>query len=255
MYNIRADPELGVSKIAIRRIPCACSGCLDRLKLPIDERYIGTCTECKYYPVFLGTNDWKTIELQPKDGCPEKELEEAKTIVLDAMTESTAREIEIGQIGAFSTEDPTYEGFYLVEWLSEPFEAQEDDFLSEYDPPMFVPKGEYLAKAKYLDIVPRAPNWWTPIDQTVTVRLQQVLVPNIQLLGHSSSNTFPRTCSRRVQNEALRLGSKKLSSEDRNRIMQQILCCSVLDFEERQEMGDGDESDYFSDNDSFNGDE
>ena len=31
MYNFRADPNLGIGKIAIRRILCACDGCLDQL--------------------------------------------------------------------------------------------------------------------------------------------------------------------------------------------------------------------------------
>ena len=31
MYNFRTDPDLGIGKIAIRRIPCACDGCLDQL--------------------------------------------------------------------------------------------------------------------------------------------------------------------------------------------------------------------------------
>ena len=243
MYNICADLELGVGKIAVCRIPCACNGCLSQLKLPIYKRYVGACTECKYHSVFFWTNNWRLIELQPKESCPDKELEEVKTIVLDAMTESTEREIEIGNIGSFSTEDPTYEGFYLVEWLSEPFKAEEDHFLSEYDPPMFVKKGECLAHAKYLDIVPRAANWWTPIDQTVTVRLQQVLLLKIQLLEQSNSNAFPRTCSQRVQNEAIRLGAKKLSDEDRQNIIHQILFRSVLDFEEHQEINKGYESD------------
>jgi len=31
MYNFRADPDLGIGKIAIRRIYCACDGCMDQL--------------------------------------------------------------------------------------------------------------------------------------------------------------------------------------------------------------------------------
>ena len=31
MYNFRVDPDLGIGKIDIRRIPCACDGCLEQL--------------------------------------------------------------------------------------------------------------------------------------------------------------------------------------------------------------------------------
>ena len=187
------------------------------------------------------------MDLAARNDCPNEDLEEAKMIILESMTKNAVSELEIGNVGAFSTQDPTYEGFYLVEWTSTPFESPEDQFLHEYDPPMFVKKGDLLATAKYLDIVPRAPNWWCPVDQTVTVRLQQVLVAKIQLEEHSNSNSLPRTCHR---NEAIRLGSKKLSTKDRDAIMHQILMRSVLDFEEREDAEDGVE-----DNDGSSSDE
>ena len=31
MYNIRADPDLGMGKIALRRIPCMCHACAEQL--------------------------------------------------------------------------------------------------------------------------------------------------------------------------------------------------------------------------------
>ena len=36
-YNYRADPDLGLGWIAVRRIPCACKACIDQLKLPWDH--------------------------------------------------------------------------------------------------------------------------------------------------------------------------------------------------------------------------
>ena len=38
MYNIRYDLELGVGKAAARRIPCACSFCIEQLYLPWDKK-------------------------------------------------------------------------------------------------------------------------------------------------------------------------------------------------------------------------
>ena len=34
MYNFRCDPDLGIGKVACRRIICACLPCLEILKLP-----------------------------------------------------------------------------------------------------------------------------------------------------------------------------------------------------------------------------
>ena len=34
MYYIRCDPCIGVSKAAIRRIPCACNVCIEYIELP-----------------------------------------------------------------------------------------------------------------------------------------------------------------------------------------------------------------------------
>ena len=126
--------------------------------------------------------------------------------------------------------------------------------LSDYDPPMFVKKGDLLAEATYLDIVPRAPDWWCPINQTVTVRVQQVLAGSVQLMDHSSSNQLPRTCNR---SEAIQKGSKKLCLEDREKILHEILVRSVLDFEEGEEGESEAESDgeLLSDDDSDLSDE
>ena len=37
MYNIRCDPDLGVGKAAVRRIPCACLFCIEQLNLSWDK--------------------------------------------------------------------------------------------------------------------------------------------------------------------------------------------------------------------------
>ena len=37
MYNIRCDPDLGVGKAAVRRIPCTYNSCIKQLELPWDK--------------------------------------------------------------------------------------------------------------------------------------------------------------------------------------------------------------------------
>ena len=55
----------------MRRFPCFCKPCLDKMKEPIELRYTGTNNNCEYRDIFNksdGTsyNDWKLIKLSPK---------------------------------------------------------------------------------------------------------------------------------------------------------------------------------------------
>ena len=70
MYNIRCDPDLGVGKAAVRRIPCACLFCIEQLNLPWDknkedtnQRRYGINKECLNWNIFEGLNDWNIITL------------------------------------------------------------------------------------------------------------------------------------------------------------------------------------------------
>ena len=46
-YCFQADPDLGI-KIAARRFFCNCSGCNQKLQLPVKVRYLGIGSECQY---------------------------------------------------------------------------------------------------------------------------------------------------------------------------------------------------------------
>ena len=63
-YHIRCDPDLGEGFCAMRRIPCACSGCVEQLskpRLPNLEktqqlRYVIEPETCKYSSILRGYN-------------------------------------------------------------------------------------------------------------------------------------------------------------------------------------------------------
>ena len=94
MYNIQADPRLGVGKVAVRRIPCGCMGCYNRLSLPWDnqlspdkqERY-AEHDDCEFHSVFGRMNDWRIITLESSN-VDEEEIEEANKIILDGFAEN-----------------------------------------------------------------------------------------------------------------------------------------------------------------------
>jgi hypothetical protein len=129
-YNVRADWELGLAFVAMRRIPCACEACGEQLKQPWDAklerkdqpRYSKGNKKCELWPIFEGLNDWHIVELSrvpAKLAALEKlaqdNLFEAKDTILNGIAEDMAEGIKDGKIGAFSMEDEETSGYYLVQ--------------------------------------------------------------------------------------------------------------------------------------------
>jgi hypothetical protein len=85
---------------------------------------------------------------------------EAQNLFLDAMAQQTQSDIVVGSVGAFATEDPDADDYYLVEWVDKPKTLNEDLVLDEYDPPIVLKRGERVVKAKYYNKVPRAMKWY-----------------------------------------------------------------------------------------------
>jgi hypothetical protein len=121
-YNIRVERDLGVGMAAFQRMPCACDGCINQLDLKhVGARYASSIT-CKYWDIFEGLNDWKIIKLIPVGSENfEDDLDEAKQMVLHGIATEAAEQIKIGEIGCFLTNDPDSDGYYVVEWTSEPY--------------------------------------------------------------------------------------------------------------------------------------
>ena len=221
MYHLIADPELGLGRVAVRRIPCGCDGCYKHLKKPIADRY-KPHKDCKDYLLYEGLNDWHILTLGPKTPGAAEQVEEAKVIVVQGTTEEVGKHIKKGSIGAFSTDDPDADGYYIVEWLGEPFVLEEDCTLDTFDPPQHFKSGELVVYAKYFNKVQRAPFWYTASDSVFKelIKVQHVLAADLKLLEISTdSNPLPRSCNRR---EAERRGAKKVSETDRRLIQEQI---------------------------------
>jgi hypothetical protein len=242
MYNFRADPKLGLGLTAIRRIPCACAACRSQLiqawvpNVPPEEqpRY-QTSPDCVFSEIFEPSlNDWHLVELVPGKDNDTDDVEEVHKLVVKSWAEVAEVEIKEGQCGAFSTEDPDADGYYLVKWLGAPYPLEESCLLTEYEPPIFVPEGELVCDAAYFNKVPRAPQWYTLSSNTTKVRLCQVLVADVNLVEESTANaiTLPNTCNRR---EARTQGARKLLSHDS--LLDEIARRAVIEFVE-DENGD-----------------
>jgi hypothetical protein len=237
MYNLRADPDLGLGRVAVRRIPCACEACRHQfnqewdpnVEASLQRRYASSVT-CILWEIFEGLNDWNIVQLLPGNDNDEEEIQTIHRIVLDAKAESLC--VEVDNVGAFRTEDPDADGYYLVKWSSQPYRLEESRELTEYHPPLFVPQGELVADAVYLNLVPRAPRWYTPVEMCTTVRLQQVIVASLTLHDESEGSRLPNSCNK---TEARRKGALKLSEPDHGRLLDEISRMEILDFVEEED--------------------
>jgi hypothetical protein len=197
-----------------------------------------------------GLNHWVIADLVPKKESSEEEEEEAYMIYLDSLAEEAKREIRIGKTGAFATEDPKFDGYYLVKWVSKPCVLEEPMTLAEYEPPIHLPIGELVCNAIYLDWIPGAKRWWYETELLVTVRLQQVLMADLTLLPMSAQNK-PGGASRRLVTEQ---HAKKLNVEDHLRLIDEIGRRAIAEhYEEDNDIGEASEDEVFDEDDVGDG--
>ena len=116
-YNIRVDYDLGLSFAAIRRLPCACTACLEQLDLNWDinvlrheqPRYARN-PNCHYWPLFEGLNDWKILSCKIND--EHYLLQDMKEEIIQSHADHFYDKIRIDDIDAVHTTD--VDGFYFL---------------------------------------------------------------------------------------------------------------------------------------------
>ncbi len=99
-------------------------------------------------------------------------------------------------------------------------------------------------RAKYYNKVPRATRWYTPSTTLLTtVRLQQVLVANLEIHTESTTSKLPNTCNKVA---ARSKGARMINVNDHEKIVDEIARRAILDFYEEE---DDDEEEEEEDND------
>ena len=193
-YNIRTDPDLGVGRAALRRIPCSCQACRIQLgeswapRTPIEEqRRYQENVDCRYWQIFKGLNDWLIVDLCPSAGTDMDDVQEACYDVIEGLCEQMSQAIKIGQTGAIGTEDMETQGYYLVRWETEAYRfAPNDEQESEIDNLPQLEEGDLVVRGKYHALIKGAPFWYSPPspdddDDSVLVRVQTVLSAEVEL--------------------------------------------------------------------------
>ena len=199
LYHIRCDPDLGVGYCSMRRVPCACEGCLEQLShewLPDTEktlqpRYAVEAENCKYSSILRGYNKWYITELTLIEGSEkEEDTDYRHELVLSGMSWAAADQIEMDTMGAFQTSDPDTPGYYIVQWVGEAYTLQEQYSCHAFDPPNIICEGEMVCEAKFWTPMNKGSFWYYEPgeDINVMVNLNQVVMPCLELL----SKTLPR---------------------------------------------------------------
>ena len=259
-YHFRVSKDLGVGKAAAQHIPCACAPCMAQLELPwvvrvkaADQPCYASSSGCIYWPNFKmgvgepGINDWKILSLEPKKQSDPEEEEEARAEALAGMTEMMAELIKVGGQGAFSTLDENAAGYYVVDWMSEPYTLQDDVELAEYTPAMWLKAGELVCDARYYHEVVGAKGWYTPMEASeqrdTVVRVQQVVAADLRLKPIAADNKLPSGMNKRKKELASKLGAVRLLNADHEKMLDEICRREELEHDEGEESSEDESSD------------
>lgn len=241
MYNIVADPSLGVGMVALRRIPCNCVSCITKQREPWkagldakEQKRYEQNNNCELHHVFGALNDWNIVSLVAKAEADDDELDEAKADVLSGISSIMALGIQVGNYGALMTEDDNSHGYYLFQFLSSSYTLQED----RND----IQSGELMADVQYFQSVGRARHWYILGTYRDTAHVQHMVSVNAQLLKEDRSQKIilPRSCN---QKEARRRNARRISDDSHQEILDEINRRDRLDFIE------GENGEYKDDND------
>ena len=128
-YHMYCCPELGLGKIALRKIPCKCVACNNQMKKQwihnIHDKQqprFQIAEECKYSKVLGGSNKWLIVELEQRDPndtnyfpYQKEERNLLKLQIRHHITLRVANDIEEGYIWAVVTSDENADGgYYLI---------------------------------------------------------------------------------------------------------------------------------------------
>lgn len=227
-YHARADVEL-LSKdmrpnlIAMRRFPCFCKGCVDKMAEPVESRYKGPCNTCIYWQIFkktgeeVGYNDWKIVTLVPKpNGYVEDDDLDRLEVAMKSIGERMSSQIRVGNYGAYVADDDRYD-YYLFKCISEP-EVAKEDTLFEIDGNSFsVKKGQWYCKGLWLDTVHG--KQYVETHQRCYVRLQVVVDGDVQLSAQET-----------VTHKGKQYDVKRLSDDDHSFLLKEAIARTTLDY-------------------------
>jgi len=243
-YHICACPELGLGKVAVRRIPCACDTCVSQLASPWDKKLdaanqarFATPVGCKYSDVLGNLNEWKIVELLPaKNSYDPNDLGEIFDSALDEWSTAAMEEIEVGNMGAYQTNDPNTPGCHVVRWTSSHCTLQEDAMVEGCGASGagLMPAGTVVCEGVYWYKVTGTTNWYCP-PQIVTNDDKKLFrvrcITNPKLQTHSLEEaTLPQGLNKRIKERTTRLKARMVTKESHDKTMSESARRAVFEY-------------------------
>jgi hypothetical protein len=96
-------------------------------------------------------------------------------------------------------------------------------------------------RAKSFNKVPPATRWYTPSTILTVVRLQQLIVANLEILPESTASKLTNTLCNKAA--ARSKGVQTINENDHEKIIDEIAHCAILDFYKEDDDGDEQEDD------------
>ena len=186
----------------MRRIPCACSGCVEQLSKPwlpnlgntLQPCYVIEPETCKYSSILRGYNKWYIAKLNlKKEAINPNEMKIKDELVLHGMTHAAEDKIEYNTMGAFQTSDQNTHIYYIVKWTGNAYTLQEKYKCHAFDPPVIITEGELVCIAKFMTPMKKTSHWYHETNEAipVMVKLKQVVMPLIELIQENNT-TIPK---------------------------------------------------------------
>ena len=193
--NFRFEKDLGMGYCVARRIPCACTTCIEKLQVPWDcnidignqPRYLQN-KDCVKWNIFQGLNDWRLICTYPRNANT-GEVQKVKRSILSKYCKDVSRIIEIGETAAYVVDDESADGFYLGKWTSGPYIDHESKQL--------------VADTVYYDKIPQCNHIYYIMEGKVQVRVQYVMVTGIVMPTIKQTNGIPKKWGTKRSSKAI----------------------------------------------------
>ena len=143
----------------MRRIACACYGCIEQLSKPWlpklektqQPHYAIEPETCKYSSILRGYNKWYIAKFNlKKETTNPNEMKIKDELVLQCMTQAAADKIEYITMGEIQTSDYNTHGYYIVKWTGNAYTLQEKCKCHAFNSPVIIPEGELVCPAKFM---------------------------------------------------------------------------------------------------------
>ena len=120
----------------------------------------------------------------------------------------------------------------MLKWTSCAYALQEDTSLNEYEEPLILKSCERVCDAVYLNPVPKAKHWYTMSTICIKVRLQHILLRDIELIPETEDNPLPKNISKNAKTQCRKLMAKRISDNELDLIHEDIYRRETVDYTE-----------------------